>query len=194
MSKIRIYGYGPEKDNRSREEREKEENLLYQNLKVILANSKKILETEEYFFCQIGSAFLSMPYIEPSGHIPLGALIQLWNQGKLTDTCTHCGGIVYIIGVGGSLLSGQHEWWGGCSGCNLRQVGEKERFILLWRPMTAMLKRYPNKPIIEKGTRPVFSWREGLKGEYTPDRVIKDRVRGVSLQELVEQLRGGILS
>jgi len=178
---------------KKQQEQEAENKLFCENLRLIIENSDTILKREEFFFCEFGSAFLSIAYIAKGGPIPLGVLISLWQRGEFIDKCSHCGGDVYIIGAGGSPLSGTHSFWGYCGQCGRKQSGKKPTLGELWQPVVEMLKRYPNKPIIEKGTRPVFSWREGLKGDYTPDRVIKDKVRGVSLQELVEKLRGGIL-
>ena len=51
------------------------------------------------------------------------------------------------------------------------------------------MKEYRNEDIIEKGQEPVFSWSKGVVGEYTPDKIIKPKIAGISLKELVEVLK-----
>jgi hypothetical protein len=47
-----------------------------------------------------------------------------------------------------------------------------------------------NEPVIEKGTHPIFDWKDGLKGEFTPDRVIVPAVEAVDVRTLIVELRG----
>lgn len=184
--KIGSYGYDP---HISAENREEEMKVVCENFEVILENFKRIVENEQYFFCQIGAAFLSMPWIGPDGPIPLGALVLLWQKGKLIKKCPDCGGNVYVFGAGGSPLSGAHSWWGVCRRC----AGEKSQrggngFHTIWMPIREMLVEYPNKPIVKKGKRQYFTWGQGLTGEATPDIIIKEKVHGVNIKTLIQEL------
>lgn len=186
MPKISSYGYAPDTPA---EKRMEEIKVLCEHFEVILKNFKKILENEQYFFCQIGAAFLSMPWIGPDGPIPLGVLVLLWQKRKLIKKCPDCGGKVYVFGAGGSPLSGTHGWWGVCRIC----AGKKSQrggsgFRIIWMPIQEMLKKYPNKSIVKKGKRPYFTWRHGLTGETTPDIIIKEKVQGVDIKTLIEEL------
>jgi len=51
------------------------------------------------------------------------------------------------------------------------------------------LKEYKNEAIIEKGQEPIFSWSKGVVGEYTPDRIIKPKIAGIALKDLIEILK-----
>lgn len=186
MTKLGSSGYAP---NPSRgEQRQRENEALGQNLKLILAHSAEILRNERYFYCYFGTAFLSVPYIWPDGPIPLGVLITLWQRGEFVDKCRECGGRVYMIGLGGSPLSGSHSWWGRCAECGRHQDGSRKTFREIWEPLRELLIQHLNEPVIQRGKRPKFSWSKGLVGETTPDIVIKPRVEGVSLATLIEEL------
>ena len=113
--------------------------------------------------------------------------ILFFQYGKLIDTCPDCGGKVYIIGGAGSPLSYSRAW-GYCPDCGQKQCEQKMPSDI-WKPMIEHIKKFPNKDIIERGKRSVFSWDKGLKGESNPDKVIKKKVIGVSLQTLLEKLK-----
>lgn len=185
--RICSYGYDP---HSSAENRQEEMKGVCENFEVILKNFKRIVENEQYFFCQIGAAYLSMPWVGPDGPIPLGALVLLWQKGKLIKECPDCGGNVYVFGASGSPLSGDHSWWGVCRRC----AGEKSRrggngFHTIWMPIREMLVEYPNKPIVKKGKRQYFTWGQGLTGETTPDVIITEKVLGVDIKTLIEELK-----
>ncbi len=151
---------------KKQQEQEAENKLFCENLRLIIESSDTILKKEEFFFCEFGSAFLSMAYIAKGGSIPLGVLISLWQKGESMDTCSHCGGEVYIIGAGGSPLSGQHKWWGYCGQCGTKKSGKKSTFGELWHPVVEMKEKFPNEA----------------------------KIQGVKLKTLVEHLTGGSLS
>ena len=189
MTKIVSCGYIPET---AAEKQAEETAILCRNFEVIVNNFETILENEQYFYCQIGTAFLSMPYIGPDGPIPLGVLVLLWQKGDLIKQCPRCGGSAYILGAGGSPLSGTHGWWGICRTCGetKRRRGEGS-FGAIWKPITEMLQQYHNESIIQKGKRPYFDWKDGLAGEATPDVIIKEKIQGVDIKTLVEELTQG---
>ena len=67
MPRRALYGYAPDTPA---EKRIEEIKVLCEHFEVILKNFTKILENEQYFFCQIGAAFLSMPWIGPPCYPP----------------------------------------------------------------------------------------------------------------------------
>ena len=102
MSKWVSYGYSPQSDPEAIRARREEDELLRQHLPVILANSDRILETPRYFFCRLGTAFMSSLWIfGGGGPIPLGVLVLLWKAGEMIFECPGCGG---------RLLRGGNLW------------------------------------------------------------------------------------
>ena len=186
MTKIVSYGYTPDSPA---EERIGETEVLCQNFEVILKNFSIILENERYFFCEIGTAFLSIPYIGPGGQIPLGVLVLLSQKGDIIKKCPDCGGKAYILGAGGSPLSGTHSWWGICPKCGkTKSQRGGSGFSSIFMPINEMLKKYPNKSIIKKGKRQYFTWKDGLTGEATPDIIIKEKIQGADIKTLIKEL------
>ncbi len=185
--KIIFSGYipGEKKDEECREEWP----FFCVNLGLLLVCREEIYEREEFFYCQMAYAFLSMAYLSPDGPLPLGALLKTWEEGYLLDKCDKCGGTVYIAGAGGSPLTNIHRWWGCCPNCQEERRGKKEKFQELWKPMVRIKKKYPNKPIIEKGDEWRYSYKDGAIEPKKKDRLIKPAVEGVSLQKLVQELQ-----
>lgn len=105
------------------------------------------------------------------------------------EECIKCKGDVYVIGTGGSILSGVNSYWGYCPTCREYIKATSSKFRDLSGSAREIVRMYPNQPIIEKGKHPIFSWGKGLVGEYTPDRVIKEAIKGTDLQTLIEHLR-----
>ena len=179
-------GYGPPDDP---ERSLGEGHLLQHGLGTILSNSDVILETPEYFYCQLVSAYLSCPYLG-GGPIPLGVLIHLWEDGVMLDACPACGGRLHAIG--GCWMFSGYALWGVCRDCGAWQKARgshssrRDRgFPEFVFPVNEMLKRFRNEPVIERGKRRRFDWAEGVVGEETPDRVIRAVVEGLELETLI---------
>ncbi len=167
-----------------------DEEILCNNLQLILDNAEIILSTPEFFYCQPEMAHLGVCFI-PGGPIPLGVLLELWKDGKWILTCPKCQRPLYIFQVAGSALSGSNCCRGCCMECkdsySVREPGLRD----LLMPVNGMLQKYANKPVILKGTHPVFSWSKGLVGESVPDTIIKDAIHGVDLETLIRKLNYG---
>lgn len=190
MSKWVSYGFSPGNDLEARRAREIEGELLREYLPVILGNSERILETPRYFFCQPGSAFLSCSFFYGGGGpIPLGVLLLLWDAGEMIFDCPTCAGSLYAVGLH-RLLGGSGCVWGVCAGCRQWQKFCHGHLGASSRAVGELLRVYRNEPIIEKAKRPVFDWKDGLKGEFTPDRVIVPAVEPVDIRSLIVELRG----
>ncbi len=137
---VHFHGFMSEQE--LKELRDKEDKLFAENMNLIMKNSEIIINTPEFFYCEFGSAWLSLAYIGGDGMIPLGVLLMLWKQEKLMDCCKHCGADVYIIGAGGSPLSGSHTWHGLCIDCRQYQIGSKESFREIASPLRELMIKY----------------------------------------------------
>jgi hypothetical protein len=95
-----------------------------------------------------------------------------------------------VVGCGGSPLSGANRWSGYCAACKTIVSGQKASdFSALWTPINELIKEYPNQDIIRPGKKAKFSWSTGTIGEDTPDEVIKPKVQGLDLADLVQRIQ-----
>ena len=133
--------------------------LLGDRIGLILNNAQVILTNEQYFYCLLPSAYLSVMFLPESGPIPLGVLIRLWERRVWMDRCPHCNEWVYIIGAAGNPLSQSHSWWGLCPDCkgDVNQQGPSlihgttQDFLQdICDPARELLKVYDNRPITLK--------------------------------------------
>jgi hypothetical protein len=189
MSKWESRGYAPGSDPERERTRQVEEELLREYLPIILAQSSRIIETPRYFFCRLVSAWLSTWFLyRGGGPIPLGVLCLLWETGEMVFECPACRRNLHATGVGGSPLSGWATVWGVCAGCHTwqrRPDGSGSRAI---HAVGRLLEKHRNEPVIERGRQPRFDWKEGLKGDSTPDRVIVPSVKHMDLATLVRDI------
>lgn len=165
---------------------QEETNLIVQNFRLIYDNAEEIIKTPEYFYCQLESSRIGSMHIGCE-RLPLGVLLLLWKEGNFISKCTLCGHDVYNIGGFGNVFSGWFTWWGVCEECVQEISFEGHGF----RFSTAYAKggEFRNEAIIEKGKEPIFSWSKGVVGEYTPDKIIKPSIVGISLKDLIEVLK-----
>jgi len=56
-----------------------------------------------------------------------------------------------------------------------------------------LLKKYENVEIIQRGKRKRFDWGKGIVGEDDPDTIIKNKIQGVTLTELIYYLNGNVI-
>jgi len=173
----------------SKEEYEKDLNLLCENLKLILDNANKILDIQKYFYCYPKPAYLSVAYIGADGQIPLGGLILKWKELLLIEECPDCKGKLYMINGGGSPLSGRNSCTGICIDCRKAFYLCIAPFSKIRFPMGSIIETFPNRQIIKKGERKKFSWSHATIGKDTSDEIIKDSVKGVSLETLIYDLK-----
>ncbi len=189
MSKWTSCGEDPPNDLEAIRARRKDHDLLQQHLPVILANSDRVLEAPRYFFCQPRTAYMSSLWIfGGGGPIPIGVLLLLWKALKMIFVCPACGGKVYAVGISGSVLSSCGSIWGPCLNCNQGQHLRRDRLGETILAIGPLLRNHRNEPVIEKGERPRFDWKEGVVGESTPARVIIPAVEPVNLETLVTQI------
>jgi hypothetical protein len=183
MAMFVSYAYCPQGDAESRC---KEMEILRGSFPLILRNLDRILRTPRFFFCQLQSAYSWTLWFGPSGPIPLGVLVLLWEDGKMIHGCMECGGRFHAIGVGGSFSGG--NVWGLCADCGLNGKLSYKGWLEGFLAVARLLPLYKNEPIIEYGKRPRFDWKEGLVGETTPDKVLAPAIEPVDLLALLAEL------
>ncbi len=189
MSKWQSVGYVPGSGPEIEWTRQVEKQLLREHLSILVASSRRIIETPRYFFCGPVSAWLSTWFLYGGGgRIPLGVLCLLWEAGEMVFECPGCGGVLYAVGVGGSPFSGSATAWGVCVGCRTWQRQPDAGGSRTIHVVGGLLGGYRNEPVIERGKQPRFDWKEGLVGESTPDRVIVPAVVHVDLSTLIGDL------
>ncbi len=183
MTKFVSHAYRPQGDAESRR---KEMEILRRGFPLILRNLDRILKTPRFFFCQLRSAYSWTFWFGPSGSIPLGVLVLLWEDGKMIHGCPECGGRFLAIGVGGSFSGG--DVWGLCADCGYTGRFSSGSWLEDFLTVARLLPLYMNEPIIEYGKRPRFDWKDGLVGETTPDKVLFPAVKTVDLPSLLDEL------
>ncbi|MFC1670034.1 hypothetical protein ACFL20_06535 [Spirochaetota bacterium] len=172
----------------TREEKEIERKLICENIDLIINNLGVIINNEKYFYTKISMGFLGTT-ITGTKVLHMGILALLWKDRKLTDKCEVCGSKVYILGAGGSLLSGSHQWHGCCSKCKEITHGRKKSFSQLYHPVFEITKRYPNKTVIRKYKAKSKEWYNKITEKIPPDEVIKKKKEGISFEELIGELK-----
>lgn len=115
--------------------------LLLQSFGLLREHADTIINTPAYSFCSPRIVRLALFYIG-GGRVPLGALLQLWQEGKLIETCPVCSGEIYLFSAGGSPLSGMNAWSGICPSCNRIHIGKSDYFPKIWQPMQGMIDKY----------------------------------------------------
>jgi hypothetical protein len=183
----------PSRTRKPRRAQEIEDGLLREHFAVILENLDRILDTPRYFFCLLRSAWFSCLWVYGGGRIPLGVLALLWNEGKMVYDCPSCGFRLHAVGLTGSILTGVRSAWGFCAGCGQKQTLRNPSGHDDLIAVGELVGFHRNEPVVEKGTRPIFDWKDGLKGEFTPDRVIVPAVEPVDARTLIVELRGSEL-
>ena len=191
MATFVSYAYRPQADAESRRA---EMESLRGGFPLILRNLDRILRTPRFFFCQLQSAYSWTFWFGPSGPIPLGILVLLWEGGKMTYGCPECGGRFHAVGVGGSFSGG--DVWGLCADGGYSGKFSSRSWLEGFLAAARLLPLYRNEPIIEYGKRPRFDWKDGLVGETTPDKVLVPAVEPVDLTALLDELEaaeGGVV-
>lgn len=139
--------------------------LLLQSFGLLREHADEIINTPAYSFCTLRVVRLALFYIG-GGKVPLGALLQLWQEGKLIETCPVCAGEIYLFSAGGSPLSGMNAWSGICPSCNRAHVGKSDSFPKIRRPMQDMIDKY-SEALAQTKVEPVSfeTLLEALKAE-----------------------------
>lgn len=125
---------------------------LHDNVPLLVRHQARIRGDSRLASVTHPSARLSAAWIG-EGLLPVGALLELWEQGLWTATCPTCAGRVLITSVGGSVLSGSHGWTGVCEACGdvvsfrdrpgAHVLPQATLFAPLWQAARPLLVREP---------------------------------------------------
>lgn len=183
----RVDGFFP---SNSKEVYQRDEELLFENLDLILEYQDLILQSPKYYGCIVFSAYMSIIFLQ-GGYIPLGILLSLWKDGTFLHVCPNCGTPVHLVGLGGSMLSGCHAAWGPCFKCHDMVVDKNTgKFQKMWHPLHERMGEYHK--LLKDG----FLYAEGTTSRLVPEEesgLIADGERVVyspiQLPELIELLK-----
>jgi hypothetical protein len=171
-----------------------EAEILARNLDLVLENSGRILDKPEWFQCRLESAYLAY---WGGGDIPLGALLLLWQEGKMLAVCEKCGSKVHLLGLGSTPFGSKQGCWGICRGCGEwfngrpRDIGA-DFFHANAGAVRLLLKRFRNEYIEEREEDGrIFTWA-GLKDVRKKVKARLRKVEPTALEQLVVELGGQI--
>lgn len=166
----------------------KEDELFAKNLNLLLANSSRILARPEWFHCRMESAYLAW---FGGGSIPLGVLLLLWSEGKMTAGCPGCGAKVHLVGMSSTPLGSSKKCWGVCAGCgrwaSLRPDELRPGLFQENAGAIRSLLKEHREGHLEDGEvdADVFTWKELKK---TRKKVKVPRFEPISLKQLIVEL------
>lgn len=176
-----------------------EEFLLFtENLELIRAHEKTILECAEYFFCDIPFASCSWPYIGGDGPLCLGYLLLGWRDGLLIEPCPGCGGECLVTSFAGSPLSGSNSWSGFCSNCKKKYSKGQSIHKPFYKKLgliTDLRKQYPQRVTrLEEFDSQKFSFAgDGLEPAKKTRPVTIELFQPVPLSVLIQELKEGVV-
>lgn len=179
------------KQNESVSKKQKEKDfrgseLIYDNFELLLNNSDRILDNERYFYCMSKLFNLNLAYIG-SWDLYLGILILLWKEKKLIESCSKCKGNFYIIGIGGSPLSGSNKCWGFCMNCKKSISISSNKFYQHYHSIMEKLESYSTNGaiIVKSSSEPNVS--EIIRKKSDNRKIVKV---GIDIETLINELKG----
>lgn len=177
---------------------EEEISLFTENLDLIRANEKTILECAEYFFCHMPFASCSWPYVGGDGPLCLGYLLLGWKEGLLVEPCPGCGGECLVTSFAGSALSGSNSWSGFCSNCKKKYSKGSSIHKPLYKKLGFIVdlrKHYPQRVTrLEEYDAQQFTFAgDGLEPARKTRPVTIELFQPIPLSELIQELKEGIV-
>ena len=139
------------------------------------------------YFIQIEDIYISLAFLGDY-NIPLGALLELWEQGLLIDFCDQCHSKLYIYNAGGSPLSGRNQCLGLCLNCG-DVVNKSINSMGTLVQALKYVKDRQNVQVIKKIKRQYFSFSKGLDGEPDAEQIVNEGVTPVSIFQLIQEVR-----
>ncbi|MCA0315043.1 MAG: hypothetical protein LCH63_14585 [Candidatus Melainabacteria bacterium] len=171
--------------------------LFTENIELLRAHEKTILECAEYFFCDIAFASCSWPYVTGDGPLCLGYLLLGWRERLLLESCPTCVGECLVTSFSGSPLSGRQSWSGFCTNCKAMQTSKNKP---VQNPLTKKIqfivnlrKHYPQKTwqFEEQDAMQFTFGGNGLKPVKRLRKTSVELFQPVTLTELVNELKDG---
>ena len=146
---IKVYAdHFPEFAGESKEVAEFEYQEFLENLELLLKHGSTILSYPNYYFVEIQKCYNSILWFGGGGLLYLGFLLEGWRSGVLVDCCEHCCGEFYVMGFGGSILSGSNKFWGVCRSCRepaCGRVASGDRFRSRVNWVIQMRAKHPRR-------------------------------------------------
>jgi hypothetical protein len=192
MAKIVSIGYRSTLAARAKANEDSQ--LLETNLSLLLANSAKIIETSEFYFCWPKCCWSSWPYLTGDGPLYLGYLMEGYRNQKLIETCPSCGTKTLMVTCfGGSLLSGANSCTGICLSCSTRHslknipgFIDRMQFICRLRDTRPL-----HVPEWRESDGEIFDWGgNGLKPAMKKAQVARQLYEPLPLAEVIDRLSG----
>ncbi len=168
--------------------------LFTENLDLIRVNEQMLLETAEYFFCELPFAWCSWPYVGGDGPLCLGFLLLGWQDGIFKEPQQGCHGECLVLSFGGSPLSGSNSWSGICAQCKTKK-GNRDTvhkpFLKKVIFVTDLRKRFPQRIKLweeYQGTKSSFAG-DGLEPAVQKRLKTIELFKPVTLIELIQELK-----
>ncbi|GAB6059050.1 hypothetical protein [Desulfonatronum parangueonense] len=193
MSNTRQHHQFDEYCRKIAQSRERDLELIRENLGLFIENTEYILSRPEYFNITSDAAYLGL-IVGLYWQIPLGVLLMLWQEEKLVTTCPECREKAYIINAHGSSGSGVNRFTGICGKCTSIFRGSLASFPELWHVLLRMREKYPScKPQTPLSTKR-FSWKEGVVEVSIPSQETFERTASLeaSISNLTHDIRVNI--
>ena len=123
-------------------ERAKEMNTLLEVIDLILSYSYRITNFNDCSRISFDAASIICP--EGTRYFPLGVLVTLWKEQKLTVNCPACSGKALIVGAEYTDPDGIYDWHGICPECGRLVNGLVRFFDVYGRALKSKLMNKKN--------------------------------------------------
>jgi hypothetical protein len=168
--------------------------LFTENLDLIRLNSQKILDTAEYFFCDLPFAWCSWPYVGGDGPLCLGFLLLGWQDGIFIEPRAGCHSECLVLSFGGSPLSGSNSWSGICAECKMKKGNRDSVHKPFYKKLifvTDLRKRFPQRiKRWEEYQGEKFSFAgDGLEPAIQKRRKTIELFESITLVDLIYELK-----
>lgn len=123
--------------------------------------------------------------------LTIGGLIQLWTSGQWVIPCARCSGRLYLVRVGGSLLSGNHSTTGICLGCREQITGPLPGSFGTYYASGMAISTSTGMPVVTQSVpRHGFDWKDGISTHPTGVNVTQEpEFQTVTLTEKMHERR-----
>ncbi len=171
----------------SAEEKKRTFELFTDNLDLIFRYADTIIQTPQLFHCPLGGARIELAYAGEY-HPPLGALMHLWQNGTLVETCGHCQGDWCVYRAAVSPLSGANQGTGICRTCRTVARQDLPSFMPVMSAIKYIRANLNKRKVLRpKGSAPAAP--DESNGASASEQIVKKEVVPVSMDVLVRRLK-----
>ena len=157
------------------------------NIKLILNNLDKIIETQKYYYCQIDQITMGTT-LTGKGSLTLGDLAILWKNKDFITRCENCDSEVYIFAAGGSLQSGSGSVTGICLDTG-EIVSKRSNIGQLYKNVRELMKNNKRNMITYKRYKYKNVGFKSLNETKKEDEIVDNGFPYLTIQEVVEELK-----